>query len=279
MSGSDRGGNDPVRLNRWLWPAIIFAVATLAIGGVQHWLHYNDAARNAAAYSRDAQNQIATECTVVATYDNCAREIEQARRANQRNEYDLYAQKAMALWTAIMGGMATVGIALSGVGVYLIWKTWEATREAAENSRSTLDSYIWKERGHVEAVEAEYTAVSPGRMQDGVFLSLKNVGLSPVEIFAINYCIVPEKAWNLKTMDLNAKRVLIPAGETRTGGVIMFHKLSEGWLNGSIEYTTLKNQKFKTYFCFNVEWSVEEPYASDRWRFTQFYPPAMPSNT
>jgi hypothetical protein len=38
----------------------------------------------------------------------------------------------MALWTAIMGAMAVVGVSLSDVGIYLIWQTWGATRHAAK---------------------------------------------------------------------------------------------------------------------------------------------------
>src|SRR5688572_28957006 len=112
MSSGDRNGNDQVELRRWLWPAIIFALVVVGAAGIQHRVHYNDASRNAAAYARDAQNQIAAECGVPRPQASCARKIEQTRRTNHREEYDLYSQQVMALWTAIVGAMAVIGIAL-----------------------------------------------------------------------------------------------------------------------------------------------------------------------
>lgn len=47
------------------------------------------------------------------------------------NSEDLQAQRIMAWWTRIMGFAAAVGIFLGGVSIWLIWKTWSATREAA----------------------------------------------------------------------------------------------------------------------------------------------------
>lgn len=55
---------------------------------------------------------------------------------------DLEAQQSMAEWTRWMGIAAALGVALSMVGVYLIWRTWHATRVAADTSRKTYDAFI-----------------------------------------------------------------------------------------------------------------------------------------
>jgi len=48
-----------------------------------------------------------------------------------------------------MGAMAVLGVALSGVGVYLIWRTWEATLVAARSSQRTLEAFKVAEGGTV----------------------------------------------------------------------------------------------------------------------------------
>lgn len=48
---------------------------------------------------------------------------------------DLRAQREMAVWTKRMGQAAIIGVVLSIVGIWLIWRTWDATRQAAEVGR------------------------------------------------------------------------------------------------------------------------------------------------
>ncbi|MGF7171522.1 hypothetical protein FHS91_003222 [Sphingobium xanthum] len=60
------------------------------------------------------------------------------RRANERDEQDLVAQKRSALWAYIMGAAAVIGMCLSVVGVYLVYTTFQATREANKIGQDAL---------------------------------------------------------------------------------------------------------------------------------------------
>lgn len=267
MSGSDRSDNAKIGLKRWLWPAIIFAVAVLALGGVQHRLHYEDAARNAASYARDAQYQIAAECRVPVTTQSCTREIEQARRANQRDEYDLYAQKAMALWTGIMGSMAVVGIALSGVGVYLIWRTWDATREAADNSRKTLAAYIAKERAILKMRVAQYVDDEriPGPFN--FYVKIVNLGDSPAHLELVLWEYLNEPVWPKSGFGGRTSNTVIPAkGEGITEMLTHRNPNSSGpYLAIHITYRTVEDGPFASYAAFRITHHPADGYGPESW--------------
>lgn len=54
--------------------------------------------------------------------------------SNDQTNYaseDLIAQRVMAWWTRIMGFAAAIGIFLGSVSIWLIWRTWDETRRAA----------------------------------------------------------------------------------------------------------------------------------------------------
>ncbi|WP_226698714.1 hypothetical protein [Qipengyuania gaetbuli] len=279
MSNGDSGKRSEA------WLVVALASATI-IGGFIYW---DAASRQTASeieaevrsvgYANTAREELTSTCIAnELSAEECSEKAEETYRPKQRDELDLSAQQTMAAWTRAMGLAALVGMGVGIFGLGLIWRTWDATRQAASNSRETLNAYIAKERGYVEATGAEYIDVSPEPLRPGVIINLRNVGLSPLEIFAINYKLVPQGTWDPDGMSTLARRKLIPAGEDREIGALIFTEFSEGWLNGSVEYTTLKNQKFKAYFCFNVAWQEMGGYRPDRWSITQVYPPAMPSN-
>ncbi|MEZ5707909.1 MAG: hypothetical protein R3E02_00805 [Blastomonas sp.] len=255
MSNSHRGERSKIGLKRWLWPAIVFTVTTLAFGGIQHRIHYQDAARNAAAYSRDAKNEIAAECTVPVPYNDCAREIEQTRRENQRDEYDLYAQKAMALWTAIMGAMAVVGIALSGVGVYLIWRTWDATREAAENSRKTFNAYVMRERAVLRFTENIFTEQAwnePHKQQ--FFIKVKNEGMGHAQVKSVFYAVQLDAEWPLVfSPGLNTEHFVgsDAAKDWKLGRMTFVAPNDRAFfVLGYVEYFSVGESPFRSHFCY-----------------------------
>lgn len=282
MHESNRGDHTGTGLKRWLLPAIIFAVAILAVGGVQHWLHYKDAARNAASYARDAQNQIAAECEIAGTNKNCARNIEQTRRANQRDEYDLYSQKTMALWTAIMGAMAVIGVALSGFGIYLIWRTWGATREAAESSRKTLRAFVAKERAFAKVENAFFSyEEDKAPRKNGATLKIRNVGESACTVREIAYKFVSSRTWAPENPTLLCRQFLIPAQTPEQSdhlGIAEF-PANPCWLIGSVKYHTLDDGQFCSYFSFRVEFFGDNGYTSEDWVFQPDRMVAMPYDT
>jgi uncharacterized protein YhbP (UPF0306 family) len=131
-----------------IFVAALAAVLVTTQAILDHAEVSRDAAARAANYAENAQNNIPIKCSRFAGQAavDCADEIKETARANQRAEYDVAAQETMAIWTAVMGTVAVLGVALSGVGVYLIWQTWAETRKAAESGRASLDAFIAAER-------------------------------------------------------------------------------------------------------------------------------------
>ena len=257
-------------MKRWLIPAALFALALVSYGGVQNWIYYSDASRHAAAYSRDANNQIAAECSVPETALSCERQIDNAAREDQRDEYDLYSQKAMALWTGIMGAMAVVGIALSGVGVYLIWRTWDATREAADNSRKTLRSFIAKERALLvpqDIYETQYERPD-GVHVSGFAVNLFNGGHAPGTVLLTQWAFIDQPFWPEGFDELHSdRRTIIPEGKGRTPFIQEDKEASLGqvrYLVGIVSYETLEAERFTAPFSYRLE-RVDDPYSSRRY--------------
>lgn len=129
----------------------ILAVVTLELALITQREIDNDAARNAAHYAEDAEGDIAAKCSGLSgqALDDCSDEIDNATREHQRGEYDLAAQQTMALWTAVMGGMAVLGVGLSSIGVYLIWQTWAETSRTANAAIAAQQLSTAEKRGFV----------------------------------------------------------------------------------------------------------------------------------
>ena len=223
MSDGDRDGDSPLRLKRWLISAAMFAAVMVGYGGVQQGVYYYEAARHAAGYARNANDKIAAECRMPTAPANCERAIDGAAREDQRDEYDLYSQKAMALWTAIMGAMAVIGVSLSGVGIYLIWRTWAETRRAAEAgfqaneiSRQGLEmaNRPWLDIG-IEFTDVP--TVTEGHLCLPVRVTLTNCGGQFATVFRLassGFNVLVEQRHDLtneiKTMPLRPRGIIAP---------------------------------------------------------------------
>lgn len=174
--------------------AILLAAVGIAAFGL--WFFVVDLASVSRSYERiaanasnhyrdDANKQIADTCLRPPGINepNCAREIQNSARENQREEQDLAAQKMTAWWTQIMGVAALIGMALSAVGVFLVWTTFRETRRTAEIARLNLASYQHAERGFVRIEKAHFFA-TVGLMSAGNSLAftISNPGRSGVNI-------------------------------------------------------------------------------------------------
>lgn len=199
-------------LMRWGIVAGLLVMGVLATAGIQHRIHYRDAARNAAAYAEDARKDVVAKCVglVSQARDDCFDEISDAAREQQRNEYDLYSQQAMALWTAVMGGMAVFGVSLSAVGVYLIWQTWSATRIAVETSAKTYQAFVAAEDASL-VVEFPTGAMSESaedgvRQPDTYFFKpvITNIGRSAARI----------RGWRVRDGPFRLRERTLEAGDT-----------------------------------------------------------------
>lgn len=282
MSESNRGGVDKARLKQWLTGAVLIALIFICVGSIQHWIYYNEASSHAAGYARDAQNQMATECRVPLATPDCESKIDRAARQEQRDEYDLYSQKAMALWTAIMGAMAVIGVSLSGVGVYLIWGTWRQTSEAAESARKTLRSYVAKERA-VLIPQSANEALDIENIAEGFVVHLFNAGQSPGRIVETEWSYIRARYWP-NSFDHQSRdiRVLMPEGNGRTPHLAWDDAPDHSrpiYLVGRITYETLESEVFETFFGFSVGWIDDDGYRSASWEAAHEVIRGQPDNT
>jgi len=270
----------------WLAAA---AVAALTLGiGVSF-----DAVRNQNAAEVEAQQratEYASDARAVTTptciasklsATQCNREIREIARPDQRNEYDLEAQRTMAAWTRAMGLAAIVGMAVGIFGLGLIYKTWDATREAAENSRKTLQAYIGKERAFVRPTSA-FVALSANALDPahGLIIKFENVGLSLGRIKRIRYRFTKEWGWHPEGGTEVACDALVPAGgaEGRSPW-LKIANISEGSVSGIAEYITLEGERFKTYFAFSIHWIDQKGFGPNGWDAQLTFPVGMPANT
>lgn len=157
MSDGDRSGINKTGLIAAIAGAAIFAGGLIG-WGVYYQSHYEQTAYNQSAqHAEDAENHIRQACVPLPPQaeHECAREANNTRRQAQRDEYDLYSQRIMALWTLIMGAAAVFGVGLSSIGVYLIWQTFQATKTANEILRRQLKPSIKLHWGDFAITENE----------------------------------------------------------------------------------------------------------------------------
>lgn len=133
MSGSDQSGINQTTLGIWIATAFLLASAIVIWALTEQSRYSQTTTDNAEEYRLNADNHIRQTCltrTGHAKADCIAIAVEAAREG-QRKEYDLYSQRAVALWTLVMGYAAVFGLSLSGIGVCLIWQTWAETQRAS----------------------------------------------------------------------------------------------------------------------------------------------------
>lgn len=148
-----RGARPKTRLAAWaaLLGLGFASVAGLAgYGFVQQDVYVQEAQHKAADYAEYAAHQKQQACIRIAArepekeqcFADAQAEYELKTRDNRRDYDDLVAQRKSALWTAIMGMAALIGMALSAIGVFLVKQTFDETRRTnriamRENARAT----------------------------------------------------------------------------------------------------------------------------------------------
>lgn len=249
--------------------ASFFVVIVIQLARIWQWeIDYN-ATSNAASYATDAKNDVAAKCRGLALQarNDCEDQINDSARANQRDEYDLAAQRTMALWTAIMGGMAVLGVSLSGIGVYLIWRTWSATSEAASNSRKTLDRYIYKERAILRCGHASYQFLDDMPQSEGFQVCIINHGPSPAELESVEWEFLNGPVWPEKLRFEKFTTTVATAENEPSTPHLGFEEMEvlPKWLAVRLNYRTLGSEHFKTHCAFIIEPSPDTIYGEARY--------------
>lgn len=244
----------------------------------------NEATSRAAYYAERANDQIAIKCSSLTgqARTDCAHKENEAARKNQREEYDLYSQQVMALWTGVMGGMAVVGVSVSIVGVYLIWQTWTETKRtvaiAREIGRDQSRAYL-----HIEKAEIRYMGRLGLQRDDGIFPAfdvvffIKNTGQTPAKWYefeftsriiervdetrkTISEVTVPAKRWgfvsrdDVQTVGANSFEILDQIGQ-----VCEAPKRSIG-ITGTLAYETEFSEVRFAPFSFYCSGLSVQPY-------------------
>lgn len=237
--------------------AIAAAIVVVELASIRD-SEIRQGAVNAVEQRRAATNRlIAGQCQPPGLSDaeDCAAALQSALRSEEREIHDLAAQQVMALWTAIMGGMAVVGVALSGLGVYLVWTTFKATQRASESSMKTYEAYIAVERPRLHvSVEMMFEE------EEGIYcqMAAQNYG----RIDCIVYVFGTD--WREKTADVTGdgivlaqpKSILIKPGGKETLGMTHAGDVANKFLYVIVKYKSALSNDHRTYAAFEI-W--EEP--------------------
>jgi hypothetical protein len=160
---SNRDGSK--RFSDGLVSAAILAAILLAVGGFAiNWgyskqvEYYRNADQNSAEYTRNTYAPEANRCLLrfvtSESQADCIAEASNKERNYRRDEQDLAAQKTSAIWAYLMGSAALIGMILSAFGVFLVWRTFSATREAnliaREIGEAQVRAYLSEEKTFFE---------------------------------------------------------------------------------------------------------------------------------
>ena len=140
-------------------------------------------ANDYAEYSRE---KVGKSCVGPLTVNqaDCVEQARKEARENQRDEQDLVAQRQSALWAYVMAVAAVIGMALSAVGVFLVYTTFDATRKANEIAKKNVRPWVVVERFEIKRLRFENV-----EWRQGIFaiveveIQIKNIGQTPAYAF------------------------------------------------------------------------------------------------
>lgn len=261
---------DRARLFKLLGSAFALFVLVVAGAGVQQSIYSRIATERVEAIAASAASEAKVRCPRLTVDPACLATIKREARAEQREEYDLYSQRVMALWSAVMGLMAIVGACLSGIGVYLVWRTWDATREAAESSRKTLRSYIARERAVLITSWAMDSLDEKSTNPTGFTVKIKNCGLSLARIYRIEWSFSDEPLWPEKMrFGMHDDVAVLPSEDYWTAHLWWdspHRETTDYWFMGTVHYKTLENELFECHFSYKLTYDPAHPYSEEHWR-------------
>lgn len=173
-----------------LFVAVLFCAGWIGYGLSESAHYQRQADANNEKYASYTREKVAKICVGVSRLEavKCLHDARDAQREYRYSQLDLVAQRQSALWAYIMAAAAVIGMGLSVIGVWLVWTTFRATKEAnviaSESERPWLELVVGDE---IEAKGGD------GRSSPSVSLSitLKNHGgvpavrVSPCVILAV----------------------------------------------------------------------------------------------
>lgn len=261
------GGNSNNIAVIGLAAAAAFAVAALLIDSASDvQLRHEKAAQGHAQNYADHAAKELQRCITLSPESRaqCENNAIEARREGQRNEYDLEAQRITATWTQYMGIAAIIGIAVSIIGVGLVWTTFAETRlaneiakgaaEAAErDARSARDALILANRAIISLSGVKVWIYQANKWWDATF-HIKNSGKSNAHQIVIEYKIWSEPVFPEGFFRQQRIQKIVVPGDAIDLPSFSISAPSEFpcYLIGSIRYSTIHDTEFETFFCRKI---------------------------
>lgn len=258
MPDSDRSERLPGWVKAVGYGGLCLAAAAL-LSGLFYQVHYAQQAEyGAAEYARNAARESYQPCRIspVAKLNECLaqaeREYRQKRNDNRREYADLVAQQRSALWTAIMGMAALIGMALSAIGVWLVYTTFRETRRSAHIAQDNLAAFKKAERGHFEI------HIQSGFMADAAFVYITarvgNHGTSRLKVLKIEYSVLALPTFPDALDQIKPFKRAFEAGETTyESSIFRIREDGPSYIGGRVVYECKFGEIHYTYFCSHLE--------------------------
>jgi hypothetical protein len=188
MADSERSKRLPTWVRAIGFGGLTVATSVLLVG-LFYQMHYSQQAEERASeYARNAASEIYQPCRVspLPKLDECLakakREYTLKRNDNQRDFADLVAQQRSALWGAVMGIAALIGIMLSAIGVWLVYTTLRETKRSADLANANVQAFFHAERG-VAVIEKPFSEAPFAEIFLSTFvLKVRNAGRSLIRV-------------------------------------------------------------------------------------------------
>jgi hypothetical protein len=198
-------------------------------------------------YAADTYGPAYEACLMLVTSSqtDCIGKANNEHRENERKEQDLIAQQTTAIWTFLMGCAAIIGMALSALGVYLVWITFRETRKNNGIAQDVQRARVIPSANHIHRIDHIRASSTE--------LFFENAGLSPAYMCQCFYAVVdvvpPDFPTNLAAGD----RHTLKAGEPKALKNLPVFS-SDKHIIGKVEYKTIFGEAKASYFCFGFTW-------------------------
>lgn len=193
------------------------------------WHKSNEYEQHAYTQSADfaeyMDRETAQNCLNLSAQDKrrCLAETQQTKRQYERQEYDLAAQRQSALWAYIMGAAAVIGMALSVLGVVLVYSTFHETKEGNKIARDSLaiENRAWIKVEICSVGDWKFYPSPNAQVPDTYVLPvsfrLENIGSSAaLDTFTINFFNIHHNEINLNRGAIKQKMEAYKRGVRRT---------------------------------------------------------------
>lgn len=240
-------------------------------------------------YAKDADEAVKNACVALAGRNKAiclqekGAEARLQKHDNERSEADLVAQRKSAMWTSIMGFAALIGMGLSAIAVYLVWRTWESTQEAAKNSRDTLDSYIHRERAILRFGNAHYQSLDDLPVPDGFQAQVLNFGASTADFISVAWEYLEGPCWPQDRplrCEVWPDNISTPGGPAATPH-LGIRDLSDRplWLAVMLAYRTLGVREYQTFRSYKIGYTPKNELGEGGYHATPVRIAYQPANT